>query len=148
MFVAFLGLPKAQVKDSLERLLGKAAIVRSSEGYLLHEDRHWTNATETALRSTLCLHRNDPLVRSHQPWFAKRKKIEGADCLYHILLDGAFVGYVRGHFKNGPFVFDAFVVDPSVSLDRERQTELEAALQTMDAAYEPGSIPLVYEDLA
>lgn len=147
MILALLGIAKAPLKDSLARLLAFKSIVRSKDGYLLFEDRHFTEDTQAPIRSTLCLHRNDPLVRSHQPLFAKRKKIEGADCLYHILLDGTFVGYVRGHFKNGPFVFEAFVVDASIKIDSQRSVELERALETIDSAYVPGSIPLVYEDL-
>lgn len=148
MILALLGIAKTSLKDALERLLAQVAIVRSDDGYLLSEDRHFMEEIESPIRSTLCLHRNDPLVRSHQPLFAKRKKIEGADCLYHILLDGAFVGYVRGHFKNGPFVFEAFVVDPTVQIDPQRVDELNRALEAIDSAYSLGSIPLVYEDLA
>jgi hypothetical protein len=147
MLSALLGMPKKTILEGLDRLEGKNAVKKSASGWMLEADRGLTSSDSIVFRTTHCLHRNDPIVRAYQPLLSKRKKIEGADLLYHILLDGAFLGYVRGHFKNGPFRFEAFVLDPAAPLDEERKTELEAALEASNGDYERGSIPFVFEDL-
>jgi len=147
MLSALLGIPKKTILEGLLRLEARGLVWNHVSGWILEADRGLVSLDSPNLRTTHCLHRNDPIVRACQPHFAKRKKIEGADLLYHILLDGAFAGYVRGHFKNGPFVFEAFVLEAGTVLDAKRKDELEEALYKIDQDFRVGSIPFVFEDL-
>lgn len=147
MLAAYLGQPKKFVMEGLSRLEERGDAFRFDSGWMLEADRPLIAKEEVPVSSTLCLHRNDPIVRCHQPELSKRKKIEGADLLYHILLDGKFSGFVRGHFKNGPFAFEAFVLDRTVVLDPIRKSRLETALHDIDSDYAIGSIPFLFEEL-
>lgn len=84
------------------------------------------------------LHRADPLVRASSSDLAAR--VGKTDVLAHVLVDGVFVGAVRGHWGINPFPIADIELDLPAKVARARREEVLAAVAV---AYPPELHPVL-----
>ena len=135
------------VRDFYRFSLKEAQIALNAleaEGRLIQTDGQWVRAEdlprlereETPPRCVFALNRNDPLVKANESELKKRFPRGESDVLYYLLVDGEFLGTVRGRFRNGPFELEDVEL-PAETAKSRRQEVLLAVRAVADPAVSP-----------
>jgi hypothetical protein len=92
------------------------------EGWVLQQDRELESCRPAP--SVHMLHRADPLVQSHRS--SLKEQFAGREVLQYLLIDGALVGAVCGHWRIGPHDVEDIVVGLPEEMREARRKEVIA----------------------
>lgn len=82
-------------------------------------------------RGVFPLHRADPLVRSHRGELGRR--FRGREVLRYLLVDGAFLGAVLGHWRFAPYDVEDVVLELPAAQRQGRRAEVLRAVRDVYA---------------
>jgi len=140
---SFFGLPLKKAEAVFARLEEDGAVVPAAfegrNGYAATSDLALLSGPDLPVpNGVFALNRNDFLVRSNEHLLKAGPGSVAQGTMYHLLIDGRFLGTVEGGFKFGPHVVEDVRVDlPEEEAEARKDEILEAVGKVLDPEQSP-----------
>lgn len=131
---SFYQLPKSDIELAIKGLVEEKALdsltFEGKNGFMRTKDVLYLKENEVpkAPPSVYLIHRNDFLVKSHEPILKKQYHHPDYGLLFYVLIDGEFIGALYGRFTFGPIEVRSIQINLSKAEFESRKSEILDAI--------------------